>query len=212
MIYMSLAITNNNNAKVQAGLYESALQKKGYEVFNPVKHFANSELTEKQIMTKELEILSDCSMMVILPNSYKSKGVKIEIAWCEKFNIPIKRVLYGKHNLVLTAFEQNTYNVSEQIENWIKSISDSFDLSLNDYLLTRSGDVVMSRHVIAYILKAKGLSYNTIGKLLFKDRATILHSVKIINNYVVYHKETQLLIDKFLDSYHSMCEFIKEVA
>lgn len=216
MIYMSLAITNNTAAKIQSGIYENALKQKGYEVFNPVKEFANSELTEKQIMLKELEILSECSMMVLLPNNYKSKGVKVEIAWCEKFNIPIKRALIGKNKLNIYSFDYNNFNVDENLKIWIKEVAKEIDLPFEEFLISRKGEIVLTRHIIAYILKFKGFDYRIISELLFKERTTILHSVALITNFITNDKPTQLIFDKLINSYNVFVDChnikIKEVA
>lgn len=55
------------------------------------------------------------------------------------------------------------------------------EVSNSDLLLgNREARTVLKRHIASYILRKKGYSFPTIGTILNKDHATVIHSVKII--------------------------------
>lgn len=51
----------------------------------------------------------------------------------------------------------------------------------------RVTDIKIYRQVIHALLFASGYSYSQIGKMLNRDHATIIHSVKIVSNMVQLH-------------------------
>lgn len=68
---------------------------------------------------------------------------------------------------------------------------------------TRKGEAVFARQMIMYIASRKNMNFSEISRWFGemgsrRNRATVDHSVKVINNFIKYNKEKRQIINQLL--------------
>jgi len=70
--------------------------------------------------------------------------------------------------------------------NFFKEYCEKVDITIEElFLKSRKRDLVEKRMVLSYVLrKSLGMTYQDIGKSLEKNHASIIHSIKTIENFL----------------------------
>ena len=91
-----------------------------------------------------------------------------------------------------TLLSDSRHHVSELVSVFIIKVVRMYYKLDEDYNKSKSRktDVVLGRQMAMYLVrKHTNMSLSRIGSFFNKDHATVLHSVKVIDNYMFYHKE-----------------------
>lgn len=167
----------------------------------------------------------DKSKMFILYNDYHDKiSLRVEFVEGADIHKTVKKLKARGHNPTIITHEdvlpliarmarslhldgkiQQIFRTQEDIKLLKATICDVFDI-IDPVLLrsrTRQKDIVVARQLFFTLLKTDDYgSLTTIGKLLGRDHATVLHSIKTIYNYIeVYDKKYYPKIKQVTDIY-----------
>jgi hypothetical protein len=203
-VYIAGKITGNKEAESQFESAESKMKFIGYDVFNTEKEFRNSHMTEDCIMLNRLNELNKCDALALLPNYNQSKCSKIEIAWANKFNIPIWIVSITYKTLTFRSFN-NTEKPNEiDINSFIGKILNYFNLTFFKLQKSKKSEIVRIRFSIIYILRDYGFTFKNISKVFNQDHSTIMNAVKVVNDTFDSYpelRETFMTINTIFDEH-----------
>ncbi len=91
-VYISGAISNNPNFKLQFELAEASLRSQGFEVINPAKmnDVMPESATWREYMDITLDLLKICDIIYMLDGWEASKGAQVEFNYAMGVKMGIK--------------------------------------------------------------------------------------------------------------------------
>jgi len=182
-IYLSGPITQNNNAPYLFADAEERYQKLGI-VINPLKLNKN-KTSWYNAMRKDIALLLECDIIVMLPGWTKSKGAKIEHFIAKSLDY---QCIYDNK-----AEQENIHIIFRIIEDetciTVKQIRSK----------SRKQDFAFLRHIICYILyNYFDYSITSIAEQVNRDHATVINSIKVVSNELTYPSKIKKLYDRII--------------
>lgn len=95
---------------------------------------------------------------------------------------------------VIPGIVEERFNLDRFIDNLVRLIETQTKVPISTR--TRIREVCEGRQLACFILRKYNMSLTTIGKLFNVDHATVLHSVKVINDFIEYDKN---FIERWLE-------------
>lgn len=90
----------------------------GFAVISPHKNceFIDGAVTDEQIIAGDLEIISRCDAVIILPGWKSSVGTRAERTFCLENNIPIFYWDLPDDRVILRLWARGTYDLKQHLE------------------------------------------------------------------------------------------------
>ena len=100
------------------------------------------------------------------------------------------------HPFMFVGLENNNNNPS--INSIVAAVVKCTGIEFNKIQsLKRQRDIIFARHLFCYFTRKRTrLSYQEIGKIINRDHATILHSVRTVENLLEYDRDFKELVPK----------------
>lgn len=88
IVYLSGAITSDPNHKVKFEAAKKEYENKGYQVLSPIETQAyKTSQSNDECLKEAINLLFDADILVELDNPEQSKGMQIELALADYWNI-----------------------------------------------------------------------------------------------------------------------------
>lgn len=161
---------------------------------NPLKNGLPRHSTWEEHMAKDIELLKQCEAIFMLENWEDSRGAKIEYDFA---------IGSGK-----TIMYENQISSGRDLHQLTKAIHEVTGLTIKD--LTderRTRDTVFARMIFAW--HCKGMRPDDIGRILNRDRCTVIHYLNRYEDEVKYNPSFAKLarrVEKKLEKHSQIFE------